>query len=80
MKVICVKNGKEFRRDPEDLDLISIDIIVDYLREIEYLETNPLAKVIIDYTNSGNPNYSLENCSRKFSNTFNKYVNSRQYA
>ena len=80
MKVICIRNGKEFKRDPEDLDLISIDIIVDYLREIEHLEKNPLAKLTIDYSNPLNPSYNLENCGCKFSNMFNKYVKSTQYA
>ncbi len=70
MKIICVKNGHEFTRDPLDLDFIAIDVVEDFLKEIEHLETNPRAKVLLDFSETKHPKYELVNCNLSFQQKF----------
>ncbi|HKK81896.1 MAG TPA: hypothetical protein VJ909_06595 [Prolixibacteraceae bacterium] len=79
MRVICIQNGQELPRDPFGLDLIECDVVEDYVRTIDYLETNPAAQVIIDVTGD-EPAYQLENCSESFRTKFYELVDTKQLA
>lgn len=81
MKLTCYKNGKELSlRDPLDLDYIEYDVIKDFLKVIEHLETNPKARVELDLTEPFIPKYNLVNCSNVFTERFNQIVRSRKLA
>ncbi len=81
MKLTCYKNGKEISlRDPLDLDYIEYDVIKDFLKVIEHLETNPKARVELDLTEPFIPKYNLVNCSNVFTERFNQIVRSRKLA
>lgn len=81
MKLTCYKNGKEISlRDPLDLDYIEYDVIKDFLKVIEHLETNPTARVELDLTEPFIPKYNLVNCSNVFTERFNQIVRSRKFA
>lgn len=79
MRVICIQNGAELPRDPFGLDLIECDVVEDYVRTIDYLETNPAARVIIDVSGEA-PSYELENCSPCFRDKFFELVDTKQLA
>lgn len=81
MKLTCYKNGKEISlRDPLDLDYIEYDVIRDYLKVISYLETNPKARIEIDFTEQFIPKYNLVNCNTNFTQKFNQIVNRKKIA
>jgi len=79
MKVICIQNGEELPRDPFGLDLIECDVVEDYVRTIDYLETNPSARIIIDVSGEA-PSYLLENCSPSFRDKFYELIDIKQFA
>ena len=81
MKLICIKNGKEFiRKDPLDLDYIELDVVDDYLKLISHLERNPFAHVEIDLTVPFIPKYNLVNCNSIFTQKFNQIINRKKLA
>jgi hypothetical protein len=81
MKITCYKNGKEIAlRDPLDLDYIEYDVIKDYLKIIEHLETNPKARVEIDLTEPFVPKYNLVNCNGSFKQKFYQVINRKKLA
>lgn len=80
MKVLCKKDGHLFKKDPEDLDMLEFDIIQDLLPEIEYLETNPTAKIVLDYTEGKVPKLELVNCNSNFSKHFARVFNQSRIA
>lgn len=81
MKVACYKDGREIKQnDPLDLDYIEYDVIKDFLKVIEHLETNPQARVELDLTEPFVPKYNLVNCSTLFTKKFNQLVKSRKLA
>jgi hypothetical protein len=70
MEVKCFVNGEEIERDPFDLDYIEVDIVKDFVREIEKLENNPTARVEVDMTSPEKPAYHLVNCNNHFESQF----------
>jgi hypothetical protein len=81
MKLTCYKDGIEVAlKDPLDLDYIEYDVIKDFLKVIEHLETNPKARVELDLTEPFVPKYNLVNCSNVFRERFNQIVRSRKLA
>jgi hypothetical protein len=80
MEVKCFVNGQEIERDPYDLDYIEVDIVQDFIKEIEELEENPTARVEIDMTFPENPNYRLVNCNHSFKDQFHYLINRKKFA
>jgi hypothetical protein len=78
MEVYGTINGSPIQRDVYDLDYIHIDVIRDFVRSIEEVETNPEAKIEVDLTYPENPDYRLFNCSTEFKEQFHKLINQRQ--
>jgi len=81
MKLTCIRNGKQMvLNDPLDLDYIEYDVVRDFLKALEPLETNPNAKVELDLTEPFIPKYNLINCSPVFTEKFNQFVNRKRFA
>ncbi|MFO7843309.1 MAG: hypothetical protein R6V16_05815 [Bacteroidales bacterium] len=81
MKLTCVKNGKELKlKDPLDLEYIEYEIVQDYLKVIGHLESNPSARIEIDFTEPYLPKYNLVNCNHTFSKRFYKVINRKKLA
>ena len=80
MEVKCFVNGQEIERDPFDLDYIEVDIVKDFVREIEQYENNPAARVEVDMTLPEKPTYHLVNCSDHFENKFQNLMNRKNSA
>lgn len=74
-----MQNGKELPRDPFGIDFIECDVVEDFVRTIDYLESNPAARVIIDMSEA-QPCYRLENCNDRFKSKFREFINTKQLA
>ena len=78
MEVYGTINGSTIQRDAYDLDYIHIDVIRDFVRSIEELETNPDARIEVDLTYPEKPDYRLFDCSPEFEEKFQRLINQRQ--
>jgi len=80
MEVKGLVNGKEIKRDPFDLDYIEIDIVKDFVKEIEESENSPYARVEVDLTSPEHPSYNLVNCSNHFEDKFYNLMRRKKFA
>ncbi|MEE4197280.1 MAG: hypothetical protein V2I54_06520 [Bacteroidales bacterium] len=81
MKLTCYKDGKELKlKDPLDVEYIEYEIVQDFLKVIGHLESNPTARIEIDFTEPYLPKYNLVNCNLTFTRKFNKVVNRKKLA
>ena len=78
MEVIGKINGEKIQRDPYDLDYIEIDVVKDYVRKIEHMESNPEARVEVDMTHPESPVYELIHCNHSFEDKFFELVKSKR--
>ncbi|MFO8235803.1 MAG: hypothetical protein R6U04_10420 [Bacteroidales bacterium] len=80
MEVKCFVNGREIKRDPYDLEYIEIDIVQDFIREIEHVEKDPTARVEVDMSSPDKPAYRLINCSNHFRDEFYQILKTKKYS
>jgi len=78
MEVVGKINGEMIQRDPYDLDYIEIDVVKDFVRAIEHVESNPSARVEVDMTHPENPEYKLIDCSDFFKHKFHEVVEEKR--
>ena len=79
MTIAAYVDGKQIEPSLEDLDYIELDIVKDFVRQHENLEsTDRTAKVEIDFSNKENPTCKLKNCTpqliKKFSENFSRQM------
>ncbi len=80
MKVVCIKNGIEVIVDNNnELDFIEYDVVKDQIKEINYLENNPNAKIEIDLSKPDCPIYNLINCNANFENKFHDIITEKNF-
>jgi hypothetical protein len=73
MTIAAYVDGKQIEPSLEDLDYIELDIVKDFVRQHENLESNDKnAKVEIDFSNKENPTCKLKNCTPEFEKLFSK--------
>ena len=70
MKVIGYENGQQIKRSLEDLEYIELDIVKDFVRQFESQETNPDARIEVDFSDYQYPAYKLVNCNEHFKKIF----------
>ncbi|MFP3860035.1 MAG: hypothetical protein ACLFUW_04355 [Bacteroidales bacterium] len=80
MEIKGFVNGKEIERDSYDLDYIEIDIVQDFVREIEHDEENPTARVEVDMSRPEEPSYRLIDCSDHFRNEFFHLLKTKKFS